>query len=75
MPSNNVPLMFQRGSPAVDVASGDVRLDEGWHHQVAASVQIIGAQGRRFGLSGDVADQAVFQVQLMQAIFGCAGGR
>ena len=45
----------------------DVRLDKGWHHQIAAGIQIVRAQGPGFGLAADAADQAVFQVQLMQA--------
>ena len=52
----------------------NVRFDEGRHHQVATGVQIIGAQGRRFGLTGNIADQAVFQVQLMQAFLVAQAG-
>ncbi|MNF86768.1 hypothetical protein D3C84_692160 [compost metagenome] len=45
----------------------DVRLDKGRHHQIAAGIQVARAQGRGLDLAGDAADQAVFQVQLMQA--------
>ncbi|MNO90852.1 hypothetical protein D3C76_823830 [compost metagenome] len=60
----HVPARLASGEGGVEV---DVRFDEGRHHQVATGVQVVGAQGRRFGLPGDVADQAVFQVQFMQA--------
>ncbi|MNF84315.1 hypothetical protein D3C84_666690 [compost metagenome] len=67
----HVPARFACGERGVEV---DVRFDEGRHHQVAAGVQIIGAQGRRFGLTGNIADQAVFQVQLMQAFLVAQAG-
>ena len=60
----HVPAWLAGGQGCVEV---DVRLDEGRYHQVATGIQIVGAQGRGLGLPGDVADQAVFQVQLMQA--------
>ncbi|MNL23596.1 hypothetical protein D3C87_1449910 [compost metagenome] len=60
----HVPARFAGGQGRVEV---NVRLDEGRHHQIAAGVQIVRPQGWRLGLARDVADQAVFQVQLMQA--------
>ena len=41
--------------------------DEGWHHQIAAGVEVFRAERRRFGLAGDAVDQTVFQVQFVQA--------
>ncbi|MNZ92901.1 hypothetical protein D3C78_1119460 [compost metagenome] len=45
----------------------DVRFDEGRDHQVAAGIEVLRAEAGGFGLAGDVGDQAVFQVQFMQA--------
>lgn len=67
MPSNRVPLMFQRGSPAVSVASrwiwgstkgGITRLPAAsWSSAAAVVVPDW----------GDAGDPAMFQVQIMQA--------
>ncbi|MNL03922.1 hypothetical protein D3C87_1244720 [compost metagenome] len=60
----HVPARLAGGQGGVEV---DVRFDKGRHHQFTAGIQIVRAQGRGFDLAGDAADQAVFQVQLMQA--------
>jgi hypothetical protein len=59
----HVPARLASGQRGVEV---NVRLDEGRHHQIAAGVEVIRAEGRCFGLPGDVADQTVFKVQFVQ---------
>ena len=67
----HVPARLAGGKGGVEV---NVRLDEGRHHQIAAGIEVIRAEGRRFGLTGDAADQAVFKVQLVQAFLVAQAG-
>ena len=59
-----VPARFAGGERGVKM---DVGFDEGRYHQVAGGVQVAGHQRRHPGLRSDAGDQAVFQVQIMQA--------
>src|SRR3546814_19216560 len=45
----------------------NVRFDKGWHYQITAGVEVLRTEARGFGLASDAGDQAVFQVQFMQA--------
>ena len=67
----HVPTRLARRQRGIEV---DMGLDKGRHHQVAGGVQVVGAEGRCFGLAGDAGDQAFFQVQYVQAVVVAQAG-